>query len=401
MRRFLLVTRNLVRKPGRTAALVLLTAFLAMSVFGGTIVVSSLRKGLESMENRLGADIIVVPAEAESKVSLKNLLLQGTIGTFYMDASAVEKVRETEGVEKASAQIFLSSMKADCCSVKVQIIGFDPENDFVVQPWIAESLNRPLDDMEVVVGCRVETKVGNDFRIYDRNCRVAAKLASTGTGLDTAVYCNMNTIHVLLQAAEEKGITHRIDSGNDAEVVSAVYVKVLPGADIGLVNNRLNGGIRKATSIRTAGMMTEVADSLSGVSNTIAILIGAVWLLALIILFIAFAMMVNERRRELAVYRLLGTSRRMMSGMIMRETALCSLAGAACGTVLGAVLVFPFTTMIETSLRLPYLTPAGGTIALYAFVAAAVTVAAGCIAGFRTAFRLSRVDPGTTLREGA
>jgi hypothetical protein len=46
-------------------------------------------------------------------------------------------------------------------------------------------------------------------------------------------------------------------------VVSAVYVKVLPGADIGLVNNRLNGGIRKATSIRTAGMMTEVADSLS------------------------------------------------------------------------------------------------------------------------------------------
>ena len=129
------------RKPGRTAALVLLTAFLAMSVFGGTIVVSSLRKGLESMENRLGADIIVVPAEAESKVSLKNLLLQGTIGTFYMDASATEKVRETEGVEKASAQIFLSSMKADCCSVKVQIIGFDPENDFVVQPWIAETVS--------------------------------------------------------------------------------------------------------------------------------------------------------------------------------------------------------------------------------------------------------------------
>ena len=70
MRRFSLATRNLVRKPGRTAALVLLTAFLAMSVFGGTIVVSSLRKGLESMENRLGADIIVVPAEAES-ISLR------------------------------------------------------------------------------------------------------------------------------------------------------------------------------------------------------------------------------------------------------------------------------------------------------------------------------------------
>lgn len=401
MKQFPLIIRNLARKPGRTTALVLLTAFLAMSVFAGSVVVFSLRRGLDSMENRLGADIIVVPAEAESKASMKNLLLQGTIGTFYMDASAVEKVRETEGVWKASAQVFLSSMKADCCSVKVQVIGFDPDNDFVVQPWIAESLNRPLGDMEVVVGCRVETDVGSNFRIYDRSCRVVARLASTGTGLDTAVYCNMNTIRSLLQAAEEKGITHKIGSGNVADLVSAVYVRVLPGTDVGLVNSRLNGHVRKATSIRTAGMITEVGDSLAGVSKTIAVLIAAVWVLALIILFIAFTMMVNERRRELAVYRLLGMSRRMLSGMVMKETALCSLAGALCGIVLGAVLVFPFSTLIESSLKLPYLTPAAGTIALYAVISVAVTILAGCLAGFRTAFRLSQTDPGTTLREGA
>ena len=401
MKHFSLMIRNLTRRPGRTTSLILLTAFLAMSLFGGTMVVSSLRRGLSSMENRLGADIIVVPAEAESKASMKNLLLQGTIGTFYMDASALERVRETEGVERASAQIFLSSMKADCCSVKVQIIGFDPENDFVVQPWIAESLNHQLGDMEVVVGCRVETDVGNNFRIYDRSCRVAAKLASTGTGLDTAVYCNMNTIHILLQAAEEKGITHKIDSGNDSEVVSAIYVRVLPGTDPGLVNNRLNGRVRKATAIRTAGMMTEVADSLNGVSRIIAVLICAVWILALIILFIAFSMMVNERRRELAVYRLLGMSRKMLSGMILKETALCSFIGALCGTLLGAIIVFPFTTLIETSLKLPYLIPAAGTIVLYACFANMVTALAGCAAGSRTASRLSRVDPGTTLREGA
>ena len=401
MKQFPLIIRNLARKPGRTTALVLLTAFLAMSVFAGSVVVFSLRRGLDSMESRLGADIIVVPAEAESKASMKNLLLQGTIGTFYMDASAVENIRETEGVWKASAQVFLSSMKADCCSVKVQVIGFDPDNDFVVQPWIAESLNRPLGDMEVVVGCRVETDVGSNFRIYDRSCRVVARLASTGTGLDTAVYCNMNTIHSLLQAAEEKGITHKIGSGNVADLVSAVYVRVLPGTDVGLVNSRLNGHVRKATSIRTAGMITEVGDSLAGVSKTIAVLIAAVWVLALIILFIAFTMMVNERRRELAVYRLLGMSRRMLSGMVMKETALCSLAGALCGIVLGAVLVFPFSTLIESSLKLPYLTPAAGTIALYAVISAAVTILAGCLAGFRTAFRLSQTDPGTTLREGA
>ena len=401
MKRFSPVIRNIIRKPGRTTALILLTAFLSLSVFSGTLVVSSLRRGLASMENRLGADIIVVPAEAESKSSMKNMLLQGTIGSFYMDASALDKARETEGVQKVSGQVFLSSMKADCCSVKVQVIGFNPEDDFVVQPWIAESLNRPLGDMEIVVGCRVETDVGESFRIYDRRCLVAAKLAATGTGLDTAVYCNMNTMHTLLQAAEEKGVSHRIDSGNDAEVVSAIYVKVLPGADIGLVNNRLNGRIRKATAVRTAGMMTEVADSLAGVSKTVAILIIAVWILALAILFIAFAMMVNERRRELAVYRLIGMSRSMMSMLVLKETFLCSLAGAVCGTILGAVLVYPFTTLIETSLKLPYLAPGAGTAVIYAALAILITVAAGCSASLRTAMKLSRVEPGSTLREGA
>ena len=46
---------------------VLLTAVLALSGFGGSGVVRSLRSGLESLEARLGADIIVMPATAESK----------------------------------------------------------------------------------------------------------------------------------------------------------------------------------------------------------------------------------------------------------------------------------------------------------------------------------------------
>ena len=396
-----LACRNLLRRPGRTAALIALTAFLAVSVFGGSLVVSALRRGLDSMGNRLGADIIVVPAEAESKTSLKNLLLMGTVGTFYMDASALDKVRETEGVAAASAQVFLASMKADCCSARVQVIGFDPADDFVVQPWISESLNRPLGDMEVVVGCKVNTEVGNQFRIYGQSCLVVAKLAPTGTGLDTAVYCNMNTIRILLQSAEEKGITHKLASGNETEVVSAVYVRVNPGVDAGEVNNRLNGRIRKATAVRTAGMMSEVADSLRGVSGTVALLVAAVWVLALVILLIAYAMMINERKRELAVLRVLGMSRRMIGTLVLTESALCSLAGALAGILAGALLVFPFTNWIENSLGLPWLTPSAGTVILFACGTLMITLAAGCLASLRSALRLSRVEPGNALREGA
>ena len=274
--------RNLLRRPGRTAALVLLTALLAASVFGGSVVVSSLRSGLDSLEARLGADIIVMPAEAESKVSFKNILLQGTTGAFYMAPSVLDEVCEAQGVERAAPQTFLASLKADCCAVKVQIIGIDPGADFTVKPWIEERYSRELGDMEVAVGCDVAAGVGETLKIYDQRTHVVAKLAETGTGLDTAVYCNMDTMKKLLAAAEAKGVTHRIDSGSD--VISAVYVKVRDGYDVGEVNNWLNGHIRKVTAVRARSMFTDVSESLSGISRAAWTLIGAVWALALAVL---------------------------------------------------------------------------------------------------------------------
>jgi len=395
-----LPVKNLMRRPGRTAALVLLTAFLALSVFGGSVVVRSLQSGLESLEARLGADIIVMPATAESKVSFKNMLLQGTTGAFYMDASVLDKVREVEGVEIAAPQTFLASLKADCCAVKVQVIGIDPATDFTVKPWIEQSYSRALGDMDVAVGCNVTADVGEDLRIYDLNTHVVAKLAETGTGLDTAVYCSMDTMKRLLAAAEQKGVSHRITT-DTSDLISAVYVKVAEGHDVGKVNNALNGHVRKVTAVRARSMFTDVSDSLTGISRTVTLLIGAVWALAFIILLIGYAMMVNERRREFAVLRLLGASRGGLSRLMLAESALCSLAGGLLGVGVAALFVFPFATLIETRLGLPYLTPSVGVILALVAGTVLMTLVIGALASAWSAWRLSRTDAGITLREGA
>ena len=395
-----LAWKNLTRRPGRTAALVILTALLSLSVFGGTVVVHSLRQGLSSLESRLGADIIVVPSSAQSKVSFQNMLLQGTTGAFYMDAQNLERVREVEGVEVAAPQVFLASLKADCCSVKIQVIGFDPETDFFVQPWIEQSVSRALGELDVVVGCKVEAGIGEIIRIYDERCKVVGRLAPTGTGLDTAVYCNMSTMKTLLKAAEAKGISHKITSNPEDDVISAVYVKVKEGWDIGQVNSRIQGHTRKASAVRTRSMLTDVSDSLTGISATVTSLIGAVWALALVILVVAFVMIANERKREFAVLRLLGTSRAMLGGMLLRESALCSLLGGALGILAAAAVVFPFTTLIETGIGLPYLRPPLSKIAALAAAGLAATVLVGSAASSWASFRLSRVDPGVVLREG-
>ncbi len=391
---------NLLRRPGRTLALVALTALLALSVFGGSIVVMSLRQGLNSLESRLGADIIVVPSSAQSKVSFQNMLLQGTTGAFYMDAENLERVREVDGVELAAPQVFLASLKADCCSVKIQVIGFDPGTDFFVQPWIEQSYTQDLGDLDVVVGCKVEAGIGETIRIYDERCKVVGRLASTGTGLDTAVYCNLNSMKTLLKAAEAKGISHKVTSDPDDDVISAIYVKVREGCDISQVNSRIQGHTRKCSAVRTKSMLTDVSDSLAGISKTVTMLIVAIWVLALVILLIAFAMIAAERKREFAVLRLLGTSHSMLSGLILKESALCSLAGGMLGLLSASLIVFPFTTLIETKLGLPYLRPSISSVLLLAIGSLAATVIIGVAASVWASFRLSRADPGTLLREG-
>ena len=398
MKNFSLAFNNLVRRPGRTLALALLSAFLSLAVFGGSVMVLSLRSGLHSLEARLGADIIVVPSQAQSKVSFQNMFLQGTTGAFYMNASALDQALEVEGVEKAAPQTFLASLKADCCSIKIQVIGIDPELDFTVQPWIARSLSRGLGDMDVAVGCKVEAEVGEIIRIYDQRCKVVARLEATGTGLDTAVYCNMETMNALLAAAEAKGVSHKIESGD--EVISAIYVKVKDGCDIDKVNSLLNGHIRKVTAVRTRSMITGVSDSLSGVSRTITLLIAAVWGLALIILLLISVLIIRERVREFAVLRLVGASRGMLGRMVLTESSLCGLLGGLIGVGAAALLLFPFAQLIESALQLPYLMPSAAVIMLLALGTVLLSVAVSALSSMIAAYRLSRVDPGTTLREG-
>lgn len=391
--------RNLARKPGRTGALMALTAFLALAVFGGSVIVMALRSGLGSLEARLGADIIAVPSVAASKVSLKNMYLQGTVGAYYMDAEKLEKIRAVEGVEKAAPQVFLASLKADCCSARIQVIGFDPGEDFTIQPWIAHSYGQALRNQELVVGSNITSGVGDSIRIYDVSCPVVARLAPTGTGLDTAVYCNMDTVRLLLRAAEEKGVRHEITSGNVDTMISAVYVKVRDGYDVQRVNTAINR-VRGVTPTRTRSMITDVSDGLAGVSSAVTALIAVVWGLAFIILLIVFSMMIHERKREFAVLRVVGMSRRGLSRMIRAESAMIGLAGGVIGVLAGCAVIFPFNTLIEQTLNLPYLLPGWGPILLLAALTLLLSLLIGPAASAHAARRLSRVDPGTILREG-
>ena len=391
-----LAVQNLTGKPVRTAVLTVLAALLALAVFGGSLIVTSLRTGLHSLEDRLGADIMVVPYEATTKTNLEAIVLQGATGYFYMDNARAEKVLSCEGIGQASEQFFLASASTGCCSLSVQIIGFDPQTDFSITPWIRRSFGGELQKYDVVVGNDLNAFVGDTLQFYGTEVHVAAKLAKTGTAYDTAVFTGEDTIKALIASSVERGMNQfTVDPD---KVVSCILINAADGYTPEEVVNDINIHVKKVKAIQTKEMISGISDSLSGVRDVIGVLMAAVWVLGLAILLLAFTMSVNERRKEFAVLRVIGASRGMLAGLVLREALLTGVCGGMLGGVIGLAVIVPFNRAIEEQLGLPFLLPGAGTIIGYFAAAVILTALAGAAAAGIAALRISRMDTGLILR---
>ena len=390
--------KNLVRKPARSLALIFISAFLALSAFGGTVMVMSLSNGINSLSARLGADIIVTPYAATSQVSYDSVIIQGKPGQFYMDSKYYEEIKtEIEGIDKITAQFYLASAKASCCSSRLQIIGFDPATDFSIQPWVEKSYSDKLGLYDAVVGSDVTPNTDMTVEIYGKTLHVQAVLDKTGTELDSALYVDIDTMKELIRAHNEKNPNQEktIDPDN---VVSSVLIKVADGYDIDEVAGDINLHVRQVKAIRTQNMISGVSESLSGVSAAVSVLMVVVWILSAVILAIVFTMNINERKKEFAVLRVLGASRVKLAGLVFREAALYGFLGSLLGAGLTVLITALFTPAIENMIGLPFLLPPVPVMLIAGALTVVLTIAAGAVTAASSAVKISKIDTGLILR---
>ena len=392
-----LAYRNCKGKPVRTAVMILLTALLSFSVCGGTLLVSGLQKGLGSLEARLGADIMVVPYEAKTKSNLESIVLQGNPGYFYMEQSRFEKIAGLDGIGQISAQFYLASASSGCCSIPVQIIGFDPATDFTVMPWLKRSFSGTLRSGEIIVGNDLNAFPGDTLTFYGIDCRVAAKLDKTGTYFDSAVFTDIATIQTLIQSSLDRGMNDFADI-DPQKVVSTVLINAAEGYSPEEIMNDINIHVKKVKAVQTKEMISGISRSLKGTSDVIGVLIGAVWFLGLVILLLAYSISVSGRKREFAVLRMIGASQRKLASVIMQEAALCGISGALTGTAVSLLAVLAFRTAIGEMIGLPFLLPGGDRTILLALLSMGLVMLSGMAAAAVSAYRISRMDTALILR---
>ena len=147
------------------------------------------------------------------------------------------------------------------------------------------------------------------------------------------------------------------------------------------------------------GMVRDVEQGLDGITGTISVLLGIIWLLSVLILGIAFRMVVHERRREFAILRVAGAPRVLLVRTMLTEAGLIAAAGAALGILVGAAVVLPFAGLMKESLTRPYLLPDGGVILALALGTFAATVLSGMLSAAWTVRCVGSAELSAVLRE--
>ena len=390
---------NLRRKPFRTTALVIVVTMLTVAFYGGSLLSMNLEAGLNSMQERMGADLMVTPQNTKNEAEA--LLTNGGSSTFYFTNDIENEVSKADGIDEITAQTYISSLAAACCDDKVQIIGFNPQTDFVITPWIGSQFDGVLEDGQIIAGASINVSGNNTVKLYGHEFPVAAQLANTGTSLDNSVFVNMNTVPDVVSYSAKVGHP-AIPQEYADKAVSAILIKVKDGYSA----QQVASNITKATGLKglgyvyPGGITATTKNNLTVIVGYVTIFVAVFWIMGLIVLLAVFASTMNERKREFAAYRIMGATRSTLVGIIIRESVMIGALGGAIGVALASLAIFPFSTLIGRQLELPYLQSGVWNVMLLIAVSFVFAVITGVIASIATAVKLSAPETYLTLREG-
>lgn len=388
---------NLCGKSGRSVALIIIVAIMAFALFGGAVLSNSLNNGMRSLEARLGADIAIVPVGSEDYY--ESVILGGSPVQFYFDKNIAIDAANVAGVQQVTSQFYLATLAdAACCSSQIQIVGIDYDTDFVIMPWIRELLHRQIGDGEVIVGRDVIVDRTGTVVFFGRTFNVAAVLERTATGMDSTVFMGMDTARELAAFAQEEGLAlYGVDVEN---AISTILVRVSADHAVGNVAFDLRNTLPYVGVVTSYAIYSSIGTSLNfltGIINTITI---AFSILIIIILLVFFSAIANSRKKEFAVLRVLGATRKKLADIVLTEAFLISMCGAIFGSIFAAIVVFPFGRNIGAQMGMPLLLPELWDSVRFLLFSILLSFAVGPLSAAFSAYKISRAETYATMREG-
>jgi putative ABC transport system permease protein len=371
--------------------------FVAGLALATVLVVQGAQDSLTRANERLGADIIVVPRGAESSVN--GALLMGTPTSSWMPEADVDVIASLPGVAAASPQLYLQSLAdAPCCTVpNMLMMAFDPETDFTLKPWLERELGGALAKGDAVGGSNVFMPSDMEvLELYGYALNLRGYLESTGTNLDRSLFITFDTAHEMAAGSRVAAVRPLVIPKDS---VSSVMVNVDSTASPDAVAAGIRRALPDAEAVRSPDLFSTYRSQIAGLLHGLVIILALTVVLSGVLLALVFSMAVHEKRRQIGVLRALGATRATVLWSLLAEAVVLALAGGLAGVLVATTTVYLFRTLLVRWLGFPFLFPSFGSLAGLLFVGLALTLAVVALAALVPAVRVCRQEPAASMRE--
>ena len=228
---------------------------------------------------------------------------------------------------------------------------------------------------------------------FEARFRVTGVLAPTGTVLDRLELTALDSVWgVHEHHGEAPHDEHEAEPEREVTLALVRYASPLAAATLPRAIDRSTALVAASPAYETARLMTVFGAGLDLIRAFALLLVAASGLM----LFVALAQALEDRRYDLAILRALGASRRKVAAVLLLESFALTLAGPAAGVALAP------PAALATGLVVPAAAPLAAAAQRWVpeeWAVVALALGAGILAALWPAWRAMRLDVAATLAD--
>lgn len=342
--------RMTLRPAGRLLPHLVLLALVAFVLASALLLGEGISREASRTAGRLGADIMIL--SHGSKVEARAPLLGGIPVTAPLPAGIDTQIAAMAGVNRVARQYLFSSAADPCCEMgNLLLVGFDPDRDLTVLPWLNPADGLPDRAGELLAGVRVMKAPGATMRFFDHTLTLKARLETSGVAtFDAALFIPLPALTAMERSAQRSGRPLTVPRDRP----SILLLRLEPALDphqLALTLERRYPGIQ-ALPISAAAYSERLrAEERGRLRGPLA---AAAWLLALIaagaLLFSRF----RARRPDFGLLQAYRCGTGVLLLLAALEASALALVGMAAGSLaaLGALRLSGHYLALATGLPL-------------------------------------------------
>jgi putative ABC transport system permease protein len=388
------------RNPLRSGLMVIGVVIAAAAITIVALLIVGINEGMTNTAKRLGADLMVVPRGEKIAQQFNEALITGKSTTFYLEQATVEKVSKMPGVTHASAHIFVETLtNARCCAGKFFMVGFNPDTDFTVTPWLKDDVSLLTTDVHnwMIVGDRILLHKGDVAEFYGMPFTVSGVLEPTGTGMDWTIYISHQSLRKMVSGSRTKAeMPLRISEGD----VSAVFLKAEHGVDLIDLAEKIEQTAPESQVILSSTVAKFARNQLSGIAGLLGFIVIGLWVMALALSGVVFSIAVRERRSQLGLLVAKGAEKRFVFGMLTKESVMIAAPSSLSGCIVGLLVVISFRELLSNALGASDVLPAAATTAVFITAFSIFGTLTAVITAIMPVIPILRIEPYEAIKQG-